>query len=133
MIRELKCCKCTLSRKQIPMKFLDLGCPQKPYKICKALSYSRFLCKYDVIKLKQYKMNSVCKEKIQRMKKKLATKERNERKKCLIREDKFWWNAWNWIIRKVIASCKFLGKLPPTKLKLIFHWYFSICIYVIVN
>ena len=34
------------------MKFLNLGCPQKLYKICEILSYSCFLCKcsmqYDI-------------------------------------------------------------------------------------
>ena len=37
------------------------------------------------------------------------------------------------VIRKNIARCKFLQKLAPTMWKLIFLWFFSICMHVIVN
>ena len=71
------------------MKFLNLGCPQKLYTTCKVLSCSRFLCncKYDIIKLNQdqfrFQTDNIQEEK------KLATKEKDERKKHRICEYKF--------------------------------------------
>ena len=62
------------------MKFLNSGCPQKLYKTCKILSYSRFLCncKYDFIKLNTGSipfLHKKCKGS-----KKLATKEKMKEK-----------------------------------------------------
>ena len=70
------------------MKFLNLSCPQKLQKICKILSYSRFLCncKYDIIKLNRGSIPLSNKK--NKGRKKLSTKEKNERKKYRIREYK---------------------------------------------
>ena len=75
------------------MKFLNLSCPQKLHKICKILSYSRFLCncKYGIIKLNRgsiHRGSIPLSNRKYKGRKKLSTKEKNERKKYRIREYK---------------------------------------------
>ena len=71
------------------MKFLNLDCPQKLYKNCEILTYSRFLCNCEDNIIKLNTGSIPFSNRKYKGRKKLATKEKNERKKYRICEYKF--------------------------------------------